>query len=311
MFMNKKFVCIISFFAIILAFTGCNQKTNNEIVTTNNTNLQSSYDNKLESASTYTTSSKNNFETTSVKSQSIETTKLNNYTKENHSKPLSTFTQESNSHTFAYTFTSSKFDEYDNETPINKKITISYDESEIVNKYLYYSYFPDYSGNPAITFNNVNKEYPVECIRKCEENIYAVYKTKQGGFMYMFFTPDMKLYYSAYSVKNLSSVDFDDIKSGDTFEDVVAIDPAAKAMKSAYEYRNNSLVFYSMHILSDGLFVIFYNVSDSGEYTVWKSAYYSDYIFNNHNFFAQIKPEYAVDNTDYSYKILTNDYVSH
>lgn len=296
-----------AFIAILFLFTvGCVNEQTNESKTTNPQVF--SAENNLESTTAIIDIISD--KTTTVNFQQTTTTKPSAYATNSNSKPTVAQSKKAETYTFVHTFSPSRFDEYDNETPFNKKISVSYDENEIVNKYLYHRYIPFVSGDPQESFDDVNQKYPIECIRKNNENIYAVYKTNQGGLMYMFFTPDMHLYYSAYSMKKLSYADFSNIKAGDSFEKVAAVDPAANAMKTAYETGNDSLVLYTVHVLSDGVFVAFYNESETSGYTVWKCEYYPDYIFNHYEFFIKAKPEYAIDNTDYSYKILPGDYVS-
>lgn len=306
--MGKKSILVIFLMLVLFFIVGCTDVRTIEN-TTNSTVFQdlSSAANLTGNTTIHDIITSNS--ASAVDFQQTKETKPQKNTTKSDFKPVLTQKQESEKYTVVYTFPPSTFDGYDNEALLNEKISVSYNESDIVNRYLYYQYFPSASGVLPKTFEDISKEYPVECMRKTGENLYAVYQTEQGGLMYMFFTPDMKLYYSAYSMKKLSYADFGEIKAGDSFEKISAVDPAAQAMKTAYETNSNSVVFYSVHILSDGLFVVFYNETETGEYTVWKAEYYPDYTFNNYKFFIEIKPEYAVDNTNYSYKILTKDYI--
>lgn len=205
------------------------------------------------------------------------------------------------------TFPDMTFENYDNRTDYRSKITKKYDEKKILKRWLYYQYFPLSVSEPR-NYDTLNAEYPIECIRRCEDNVYAMYLTDTGGVLYVFFTPKMEVFYSAYSAKKLSYKDFESIKAGDSVEKVELIDPAVKAMRSAFT-QETSMAFYTMHILDDGLFVIFYNGLPNENCKILKAEYYSNYIFNNNNFFKDIKPEYAIDNTDYNYRILNADHI--
>ena len=113
------------------------------------------------------------------------------------------------------------------EIPVNEKL--GYNSSDHV---------------PNLTINDVNEEFPIECLRR---NHYVVYKVNEGGYFYVFWslfienmpekesehsiedTDNALVYFTAYlspsSLKKES--DFDSIKRGiSTAEDVATIDPA-------------------------------------------------------------------------------------
>ena len=92
---------------------------------------------------------------------------------------------------------------------------------------------------PALTFEAVNREFPIECLRK---NGYSVYKVAEGGYFYVFWVkefnpfpnqensatnPTVAPYFTAYISSLRSADDFDSIREGSsTAADVAKIDPA-------------------------------------------------------------------------------------
>lgn len=86
-----------------------------------------------------------------------------------------------------------------------------------------------------LTINNVNKKFPIECLRK---NGYSVYKVSDGGYFYVFwvksFSPSQSLksedavvYFTAHISSLKKPGDFDSLQERfSTAEDVAKIDPA-------------------------------------------------------------------------------------
>ncbi len=316
--MKKRYIFVIfTVLAFVLTMNACSESKKEELTSTNSHSSVSEAVSELRSV---IQSTKANGELTEKETQAKDeskkpseekTTKFQKATRP-AAEATTKFDFRKELSTVKYTSPVSDYEEYDNNSPIAAtKIKKAYDESELLNKYLYYKLIPDFnfSGDRPFTFDDINTEFPAECVRKRNGSVYAVYRTNQSGLMYMFFDSDMRLYYCAYSTKKLDSTSFKNIKAGDSFEKVAAVDPAAKAMKAAYESRKNpSTDFYTVHILTDGIYYVYYQKSEGGEYTVWKGAHYSDYILNKHRFFADLSPEYGFDHTDYSYKILAKDY---
>lgn len=316
--MKKRYIFVISaVLAFALTMGACSEKGENELTSTNSHQSVSKIISELRSeiqstkANGELTEKETQTKSESKKPSAEKTTKFQKATRPSAEATTKSDIRKEIS-TVKYTYPISDCEEYDNNSPIAAtKIKKAYDEGEIVNKYLYFKLIPDFnfSGDRPFTFEDINAEFPAECVRKRNGSIYAVYKTKQNGLMYMFFDSNMRLYYCAYSIKKLDSTSFKNIKAGDSFEKVAAVDPAAKAMKNAFEahkYFNND--FYTIHILTDGIYYVYYQKAEGGEYTVWKGAHYSDYVLNKHRFFADLSPEYGFDHTDYSYKILEKDY---
>lgn len=312
--MKKRYIfAIFTVLAFVLTMSACSESEKEELTSTNSHSSVSELRSVIQStkANGELTEKETQAKDKSKKPSEEKTTKFQKATRPT-AEATTKFDVQKELGTVKYTSPVSDYEEYDNSSPIAAtKIKKAYDESDIVNKYLYYKLIPDFnfSGDRPFTFEDINAEFPAECVRKRNGSIYSVYRTNQGGLMYMFFDSDMRLYYCAYSIKKLDSTSFKNIKAGDGFEKVAAVDPAAKAMKAAYESRKNpSTDFYTVHILTDGIYYVYYQKSESGEYTVWKGAHYSDFILNKHRFFADLSPEYGFDHTDYSYKILESDY---
>ena len=86
-----------------------------------------------------------------------------------------------------------------------------------------------------LSINNVNKKFPIECLR---QNGYSVYKVSDGGYFYVFWvktlnpfsdvkTDDATVYFTAYISSMKKAGDFDSLQEKlSTAEDVAKIDPA-------------------------------------------------------------------------------------
>lgn len=140
----------------------------------------------------------------------------------------------------------------DNARPLSDILTVEYELQDLkdffgeisLNEKLLYTPSVQLSGDDSgLTIDNVNKHFPIECLR---EEYYTVYKVKEGGYYYVFWdliadsqsdglssplgrTSDAVVYFTAYlsssSPKKVS--DFNTIKEGhSTAADVAAIDPA-------------------------------------------------------------------------------------
>lgn len=301
--MNKRIIAaLLSALTVLSLFASCSKDEGKELATTTESSFEHSTivdDATNHSKETESDSKASHSQHTAGKSEKSSAKAKHDTVAVESTKAKSTVGK--------LTFPNMTFENYDNRTDYTSKITKKYSEKDILKRWLYYQYFPLDVSEPR-NYDTLNAEYPIECIRRCEDNVYAMYLTDAGGVLYVFFTPEMDVFYSAYSVERLSHKDFESLKAGDSVEKVELIDPAVKAMRAAFT-QENSTVFYTMHILDDGLFVIFYNGLPNENCTILKAEYYPNYTFNNNKFFKDIKPEYAVNNTDYSYKILSTDHI--
>lgn len=70
--------------------------------------------------------------------------------------------------------------------PIRALLTKQYAESDIVSPYIDIFYSPLQSF--AVFLNQIHDKYPIECLRRMDDSrLYAVYKTEEGGYFYLFF----------------------------------------------------------------------------------------------------------------------------
>lgn len=198
------------------------------------------------------------------------------------------------------------FTDYNNTPAYNDLITKTYDESDIVARYI----LPEYWGiwadglSERVSYNRINSLYPVECIRKCGDHVYAIYKTKQGGLLYIFFDEGMDVKHCAYSTKKLSYSDFESVKAGQSVADIEKIDSNVTTLKKYWEQQLEYAA--TTHILTDGVLRIFYHKSpQTGEFTVWKTAYSKDFIFSYDTVFEDETSDSKLD-----YRILPSDYVN-
>lgn len=170
--------------------------------------------------------------------------------------------------------------------------------------------------------SQVIDHFPVSFLRKTDEGCYyTVNKLDGGGYAYIFFererdlktgsytTDDMTDVYATgciYAEKRLEKADFNDVRTGDSIERVIAIDHAAFITKqwadwneALSEERTNLLI--SKHLLTDGLLAITYEYNGD-ELVVRDMEFSTDFVF--------ISPYLSQENIEYPklFKILPQDY---
>lgn len=94
----------------------------------------------------------------------------------------------------------------------------------------------------ASTIEDINKLYPVEYLRKIDDLIYTVYKTEQGGNIYVMFLDsnnDLCETYSfagcAYMSKCCTKADFAQLEISNDISKIYEIEPATIVYSSMYE----------------------------------------------------------------------------
>ncbi|MBQ4119813.1 MAG: hypothetical protein IJD45_05435 [Clostridia bacterium] len=173
-------------------------------------------------------------------------------------------------------------------------ITKSYTEEHIFEKdFLYQFYNPVNGYNPTMSMLEQHFGFKIECLRKLdEENYYCIYKTKENGFFYCFFSKvgsEFMIYNSCYSKETLTKADFKNLKLGDSIESVTKIDSAFLAIYNFYTKKEYPLP-YSLHLLKDGLLIIEYENNN-----IKKIDFNADFT-------------YSKNVIKYNYKILKDDY---
>ncbi len=97
-----------------------------------------------------------------------------------------------------------------------------------------------------VSIENVNRNFPIECLRYNQNDYYSVYKVAGGGYFYVFWDhvfsplpgggwsqePDRVVaYFTAHIVSPKKAGDFRPLKEGvSTAEDVALVDPALEFM---------------------------------------------------------------------------------
>ena len=115
------------------------------------------------------------------------------------------------------------------------------------------SSFGIYTDEDKLDINNVNKYFPIDFIRQNENSFYSMYKVKEGGIYYVFWSVNLEnvvALQSVYINKLKTESDFDSIEIGrSTCEDVFKIDPATELVlilsNGTYSYNrleNNQLL---------------------------------------------------------------------
>lgn len=176
----------------------------------------------------------------------------------------------------------------------SKLITENYTEEHIFKKgFLFQFYNPVKGYNPTMDMLDEYYGIKVECVRKVDnESYYCILKTKENGYVYCFFrgnSSELSLYNCCYMKESLTKSQFDNLKVGDTVENVTKID---SAFLSCYNYLIlvESPLTKSIHLLKDGLLTIEY------ENDVIKNIDFNDDFV------------YSENGIEYSYKILKEDY---
>lgn len=174
---------------------------------------------------------------------------------------------------------------------LDESIQTLYEEGDIVERYIDIQFYSALMSN-SITLEAVNAAYPIECLRRVDDNrVYAVYKTYEGGFYYMFFwnangeLPEAENgatigYYnligSVYMKNTLSYQDFGAIQMGDPILCVKELELAAGYYENHAKQKMYD-TFWEKHVLRDGLFEICYHSSGGKEYKITDIQYYPDF----------------------------------
>ncbi len=162
-----------------------------------------------------------------------------------------------------------------NEEDVDKLITHEYPLSELVDFFGMdefsdggFYYIPYYSKG-IITPDTVNEKFPIECTRERDNGYYTVYKVKEGGNYFVFWSEfreyieggkkEYSDYYGVggtdyiYSIKNIN--DFSSLQPGiSTYNDVIDIDPSTELIETGAEGS------YSISLLDDNnVLVIWYS----------------------------------------------------
>ena len=199
-------------------------------------------------------------------------------------------------------------------------ITDTYAETDIVKRYIGYYYFSLEQSNVRI-LQEVNAFYPIQYLhRRDKNNVYAVYKTKEGGMYYMFFwnangelpwdQDDDKIGYydlirSAYMTKSLSYADFDGIQVGDPISKVKALEPAVDCLEEVNSIVDDGKRFLSStHILTDGLLNLSYEAPEGEELRVTNISYIEDFTQS----IEQKVPDWGSYTLKHNLKIEPEDY---
>ena len=152
-------------------------------------------------------------------------------------------------------------------------------------------------------------------------NKYLMYDTDKGTRYYIFFMKDHEYLstggYPLISCKKLAYADMESLKTGQTIDDVIAIDPTAQYTKSLYDPVNdisieNNIIYSdqyinTLHLLTDGIMKITYDRSgEEGNYiyTITDIEYHSDFkmesvIGDVYGTFKKEKVDYTIADEDY------------
>lgn len=128
---------------------------------------------------------------------------------------------------------------------------------------------------------------------------YLMYDTETGSRIYVFFNNTENSLkangYSMISSKKLSYADMKALKTGQTMDDVMAIDPSAKYVEYLYSFRSDKAIKYdithlnlpinTVHLLTDGVMKLTYERSGeegSYVYTITDIEYHDDFKMEGH-----------------------------
>lgn len=140
-----------------------------------------------------------------------------------------------------------------------------------------------------LTFDWLNNQFPLQCLRTpTADSAYALYKSGDGGYLYVFFDKQgTEYHYShwAYMGQRLKIADFEHIQLGDLRNEVFMVDPACRTLVQAAEEYPQLIQWspyipqtdsHTFHILEDGLLVIRYDEEDRVQQMIFKD----DYVYN-------------------------------
>lgn len=171
----------------------------------------------------------------------------------------------------------------DNTTPSDELITQSFPANSLYGKggfagYFSVKYHMYMSHQHALyKIDAVNQIAAVECVRYMgDNNFYAVFDVAEGGKLFSFFPNGQAphnnfLSHSVWVKEPLNRSDFNNLKIGDSLQDVIAIDPMLKYGQEKgmncnifYEHNDNSSTPYSVHLFENCLMVIKYKEVERG-----------------------------------------------
>ena len=162
------------------------------------------------------------------------------------------------------------------------------------------------------TIDSVNEKLKIECLRyKDNGDYYAVYLPKEGGRVYTFFSKEDNylLSHSLYQCEPLDMSAFQRLKKGDTFADVLAIDPAIRkclAQGVLCNLFSTGDYDYTVHMFYDKILLIVYNRNPNAEtpnqITIDRLQWFDNGQINLD------KPNSLICGT-YDYTILPQDYI--
>lgn len=123
-------------------------------------------------------------------------------------------------------------------------------------------------------------DFPIECLRRVDDNhYYVLYQTEEGGLLYVFFDSYYRYNSTAYMKKSLSHSDFSGIQIGSSAEEVNRIDPIVNDnLQYGQVLYDNTIT--SFHILKDGLLYIVFEKDGDG-YQVKTIDFYDTFTMAN------------------------------
>lgn len=196
---------------------------------------------------------------------------------------------------------------YDNSTDLDSIITQEYSLKELENYFeLSFSDEKDFFDktidrmNEKYLMNGVTKTFKIQCLRKSTDLYYTVYKVKEGGRYFVFWSnasTENEVIDTLYMKSIKSSDDFKNVKRNkSTLKDVREIEPSTELIR----YLSNGI--YSYTLLDDGdILQIKY---DSNKYLTRKKE--GRKITENDLIVQEIKLSDRKDNEFYSLKRILN-----
>ncbi len=152
--------------------------------------------------------------------------------------------------------------------------------------------------------------FPDPRVRKKGGYIYLVYDTDRGTRLFLFFSKQKSsaMFTDGYPIvmdRSLGYEQFEQIKPGDSMEDVKKIDPVVALYQRVFdEYnevalndlKNMGLSVTSLHLLTDGILKIDYDRDESNAYVITEMTYRKDFVLDGVN----STTNYSIYQEDYS-----------
>lgn len=201
----------------------------------------------------------------------------------------------------------------DNETPLIELLTAEYELKELYEFFGENISWGDRSIDPYSeeassltwhTWDEVNAQYPVQCLRRHWNTHYSVYKVKNGGLFYVFwYVPitGLEYMYNTLAISTYTSVYIDQLPTVSSFSsisedqstasDVVKIDPCMELNVFSSYPRSYSLM------KNNKVMVIYYSISNREQNFVRMDELIVDYceIVSKENANSEIAAVYARD----------------